>query len=94
MPKNELHSRIIVLTALASVVALVLGVACSSAPSGPAQGSPEWYIQAASENFLIPDYAKTIELLSEAMKTEGEIGTKAMLWHSIATPVSLAGMPN
>ena len=85
MPINELHSRSIVLTALASVAALILGVACSGGPSGPAQGSPEWYIAAANENFLIPDYAKTIDQLSEAMKADGEIGTKAMLWHSVVT---------
>ncbi|MCY4596104.1 MAG: hypothetical protein OXC19_15065 [Bryobacterales bacterium] len=85
MPNNKLHSRNIVLTALASVVALALGLACSGGPSGPAQGSPEWYMQAARENFAIPDYAKTIEQLSEAMGAEGEIGTTAMLWHSVTT---------
>lgn len=85
MPRNELHSRRIVLTVMASVVAAVLGLSCSSGPSGPVQGSPEWYMQAARDNFAIPDYAKTIEQLSEAMKAEGEIGTRAMLWHSITT---------
>ena len=85
MPRNILHSRKISLTALASVVASVLGLSCSSGPSGPVQGSPEWYMQAARDNYAMPDYAKTIEQLSEAMKAEGEIGTRAMLWHSVTT---------
>ena len=85
MPRKKSHSRRIVLTALAPVVASVLGLSCSSGPSGPVQGSPEWYMQAAGDNFAIPDYAKTIEQLSEAMRADGEIGTRAMLWHSVTT---------
>lgn len=64
------------------IVALVglLGLSCSGEPAGPRQGSPEWLVQAATDNLAIGDYAKTVEQLSEAAVEPGDAGTKAMLW--------------
>ncbi len=73
------------LTAIALAIVLAGTLSCSSAPSGPAQGSPEWYLQAATDNYAIPDFTKTVEQLGEAMKGEGEVAAKATLWHSVLT---------
>jgi len=64
------------------IVALVglLGLSCSGEPAGPRQGSPEWLVQAATDNLAIGDYAKTVEQLSEAAVEPGDAGTKATLW--------------
>jgi hypothetical protein len=64
------------------IVALVglLGLSCSGEPAGPRQGSPEWLVQAATDNLAIGDYAKTVEQLSEAAVEPGDAATKARLW--------------
>ena len=85
MPRTDEHSRILTVTALAVAAACALGVACSDTPSGPQEGTPEWYLQAAVDNFAVPEYVKTVEHLKEAMKSEGEIGQKALLWRAALT---------
>ena len=59
--------------------------ACSGGSSGPQQGTPEWYMQAATENFAIPDYGKTVEQLGEVTGTPGELGARALLWRTVLT---------
>lgn len=77
MPRTHMNSR-------ASVWCLALaGLVACGGPSGPPQGSPEWYYQAAVDNFAIPDYVKTVEQLGEATKGEGELGAKATLWKAV-----------
>ncbi len=85
MPQTHEHSRSLTWVQLALVAACVLGLTYCGGPSGPRQGTPEWYWEAASDNFAVPDYAKTIEQLGEAMKAEGEVGTKAMFWRAVLT---------
>ena len=60
----------------------VLGLSCSGSggPAGPRHGTPEWLLQAATDNFAIGDYAKTLEQLEEASYGGGEVGPKATLW--------------
>ena len=58
----------------------LLGLSCSGEPAGPRQGTPEWLVQAATDNLAIGDYAKTVEQLSEAAGQPGDAGTKATLW--------------
>lgn len=64
------------------IIALVglLGLSCSGEPAGPRQGSPEWLVQAATDNLAIGDYAKTVEQLSEAAVEPGDAATRARLW--------------
>ncbi len=69
--------------ALAMAVICVVGVACGGGPAGPVQGSPEWYLQAAKENFANSDFTKTSEQLGEAMKGDGDIATEAAVWRLV-----------
>ncbi len=74
--KNREHLHICL---IAAAVCLVLA-ACSGGESGPQQGSPEWYWDAAAGNIAIGDYAKADEQIEAATKAEGEIASKALLW--------------
>jgi len=55
------------------LLALVGLVACSTAPSGPKAGTPEYYWQSAKETWVAKDYMKTAEHLAQATRTESEI---------------------
>lgn len=79
------QSRSIAQLGVAAAVIAALALACSGGPTGPAQGSPEWYLQAAGENYALRDYGKTVEQLKEAMKGEGEVRAKALLWRAVVT---------
>lgn len=68
---------------LAIVAASALGLASCGGPTGPQQGTPEWYWQAAVDNFAIPDYGKTVEQLDEAAKAGGPLGDRALLWRTV-----------
>ena len=61
-------------------LASLLGLSCSGEPAGPRQGTPEWLVQAATDNLAIGDYAKTVDQLGEAAAEPGDAGTKATLW--------------
>ena len=56
--------------------------ACSGGESGPRQGSPEWYWDAAAGNIAVGDYAKADEQIEEAAETDGELAAKAVLWRA------------
>lgn len=68
-----------------ALVAVALTLSCSGGPSGPQQGTPEWYMQAAIDNHAVPDFAKTVEQLEEATKDTGELGAKALMWRAVLT---------
>ena len=85
MPQSHDHSRLLTWAQLALMAACALGLTFCAGPTGPQQGSPEWYWEAALDNFAVSDYAKTIEQLGEAMKAESEMGTKAMFWRAVLT---------
>ena len=68
-----------------SLVAAALTLSCSGGPSGPQQGTPEWYLQAATDNYAIPDFTKTVEQLDEATAAPGELGAKALMWRAVLT---------
>ncbi len=74
------HSKSGCWTATTLALVCLLGVACGGGQTGPAQGTPEWYLDAAKQNYAIPDYTKTNEQLKEAMKAEGDAGTYAGIW--------------
>ncbi len=56
---------------------------CSGGPSGPATGTPEWYWQAAAENFGNGDLAKTEEHLSNLVKSESEWQKRGAAWRLV-----------
>ena len=56
---------------------------CSGGPSGPAAGTPEWYWQAAAENFGNGDLAKTEEHLSNLVKSESEWQKRGAAWRLV-----------
>lgn len=85
MSQTLKHSKKPVLTVVALAAALAVGAACGGGESGPAQGTPAWYFQAAGDNFAIPEYGKTVEQLNEAAKAEGEMGRDAILWRAAVT---------
>lgn len=66
--------------AAAAAVCLVL-VGCSG-ESGPQQGSPEWYRDAAVANISIGDYAKADEQIEAVAKSDSELAAKAVLWRA------------
>lgn len=67
----------------AAPAALCLALAaCSAGESGPQQGSPEWYWDAAAGNVAVNDYAKADEQIEAAAKAEGPLQSKAVLWRA------------
>ncbi len=57
-------------------------VACSGGESGPQQGSPEWYWDAAAGNIAVGDYAKADEQIEAVAKSDGALADKAVLWRT------------
>ncbi len=78
--KNQEHLHIY-RTAAAAACLLALA-ACTGGESGPQQGSPEWYWDAAAGNIAIGDYAKADEQIEAAAKAEGELASKTVLWRA------------
>ena len=68
-----------------ALVAVALTLSCSGGPSGPQQGTPEWYLDAATDNYAMSDFTKTVEQLGEATKDTGEVGARAVMWHAVLT---------
>ena len=68
-------------------VALALGtlISCSSAPSGPAKGSPAYYWQAAAQTFAAADYDKTLEHLDQILATQNEYTARALSWSMVVS---------
>ncbi len=62
--------------------ALVLG-SCSSGPKAPAQGTPEWYWNAAAEQFSRGDFVKTQESLEKLMASDNPYKRRAAAWHLV-----------
>lgn len=85
MSEIRQHSKFFHWAAVVSGAVFLVGTACSGGEVGPRQGTPEWYMQAAKDNFAIPDYTKTVQQLKEAMKAEGEAGTEAAVWRFVLT---------
>jgi hypothetical protein len=67
---------------LSLLIAAIAG-GCSGGPSGPATGTPEWYWQAAAENFGNGDLAKTEEHLSNLVKSESEWQKRGAAWRLV-----------
>lgn len=85
MPEIRVHSKSFSWTAAAVAAVCLLGVACGPTETGPRQGTPEWYFEAAKDNYAVPDYTKTVEQLKEAMRAEGDLGSHAGLWRFVLT---------
>ncbi len=85
MPGIHLHSSSSSVVAATLAAICMLGMACAGGDPGPRQGSPEWFLQAAEDNYAIPDYTKTVEQLKEAMAAEGEAGARAAVWRFVLT---------
>ena len=84
MPETHQHHNTTAWIAFLAAVCL-LGAACSGGEVGPRQGTPEWYFQAAKDNYAMGDYTKTVEQLKDAMKAEGETGAMAAVWRFALT---------
>ena len=85
MPEIQVHNKSFCWTAVALAAVCLLGAACSGGETGPRQGTPEWFWEAANDNYAIPDYTKTVEQLKETMKAEGDLAAKAGLWRCVLT---------
>jgi hypothetical protein len=72
-----------------AVVALItlslLLAACSTGPTPPQKGTPEFYWQAAKETFATADYLKTADHLDAIGKSENQFTSKAQTWRLILT---------
>jgi len=55
-------------------------MSCSSAPKGPAKGTPAFYWQAARETWVAGDYSKTMDHLDQLLATENEYTARALPW--------------
>ncbi len=79
--------------ALFAVIAssLIL-LACSSAPTGPRAGTPEFYWQAARETYSQGDYAKADEHLSRVIRSDNEYTNRAMAFQMVLTSGMLRGL--
>lgn len=53
------------LAGIVLILCFLLLVACTTAPRGPAKGSPEWLYQAAQETFRLGEYEKTHQHLDK-----------------------------
>jgi len=62
--------------------------ACSSGPSAPRMGTPEWYWSAAREQFAIAAYTKTQEHLGKIVDSNSPLQARAATWRLVV----LAGM--
>lgn len=82
MPMTHRRAPTLLWMALAAVA---LTLSCSGGPSGPQQGTPEWYMEAAIDNYALSDFTKTVEQLDEATKATGELGARAVMWHAVLT---------
>jgi hypothetical protein len=60
------------LIALSLIAALVSLTSCSTGPAGPKPGTPEFYWQAAKDNFAKKNYTKTTEHLAEVVGSDSE----------------------
>jgi hypothetical protein len=58
---------------------------CSSGPSGPQAGTPEWYWQAANEAYTLGDIEKAQEHLAEVASSDSENMQQAVLWRAMLT---------
>ncbi len=76
--------RIRLWTPLFVVAALAgaLSTSCSSGPSGPRAGTPEWFWQAAKETYAAGDLEKTQTDLEEVVKSDNENKDQAALWRA------------
>lgn len=72
---NGLHGSVLCL-------GLVMA-ACSSAPTGPAKGSPAWYWQAAGETYGAGDFLKANNHLDSLVKPGSEYAVRAQPWRMI-----------
>jgi hypothetical protein len=63
----------------------LLLVACSTGPTPPQKGTPEFYWQAATETFATADYLKTADHLDSIGRTENQFTNKAQLWRLVLT---------
>ena len=61
---------------------------CSSQPSAPKFGSPEWYWSGARDQFAAGDFAKAQEHLEKLLATSSPLKERAAVWHLVL----LAGM--
>jgi hypothetical protein len=61
----------------------LLLVACSTGPTPPRKGTPEFYWQAARETFEASDYLKTADHLDSIGRTENQFTSKAQPWRLV-----------
>jgi hypothetical protein len=72
--------------ALFALISLsVFLVACSSGPTPPQKGTPEFYWQAARETSTTADYLKTADHLDALAKTENQYTGRAQTWRLVLT---------
>ncbi len=73
------------LALLALISLSLMLVACSTGPTPPQKGTPEFYWQAARETFTTADYLKTADHLDALGKTDNQFTSKAQSWRLVLT---------
>lgn len=65
------------------VPVLILAISCATGPPPARMGSPEWYWNAANEQFTTGDLIKTQEHLEKVLLSEGPFKARATIWHLV-----------
>ena len=73
---------------LLSCLGMLFLVSCSSGPTPPKMGTPEWYWVAAHDQFAAGDLAKTQEHLEKVVAVDNPFKSRAATWYLVL----LAGM--
>ena len=78
-----MFARVNALSVCLILLMAAIAVGCSEGSSGPAVGTPEWYWQAATENFGRQDFVKTEEHLGSLVKSESEWQKRGVAWRLV-----------
>lgn len=73
------------LIGLLTVAMILMLAACSTGPTAPEKGTPEFYWQAANETFLAADYLKTADHLEHIVNSQNAFTARALPWKLVLT---------
>jgi hypothetical protein len=68
---------------LALISAMSILLSCSSGPSAPKMGTPEFYWQGAREVYAAGDYMKTLQHLDNLLATDNQYTVRALPWELV-----------
>ena len=77
-----MRTRLWTMSFMVAALAGLVSTSCSSGPSGPRAGTPEWFWQAAQETYAAGDFEKAQADLEEVAKSDNENKEQAALWRA------------